>query len=292
MIYSYLDEQQKVTVKDSPFDVVPADLDTLRDKVVKRYDGFSQRLQQVADFVMAQPMLVAVETMATLAEQANVPLSTLSRFSKSLGFSGFSQMQALFRDQYLNRPRDYKERVKQARDQEGIGSGSPMTIFHDFGHANIEAIEQLQVAVSPEKLDRAIALLDSAETIYIQGMGRAYPISFYLWYALMKSETNVVLLDDHGGMLQAMAKRMTRKDVLLCVTFSPYATETTDLVGYAYQSDVPIVAITDNQMTDIGDKYEVCFEVQEGEIMGFRSLSSSMYLAQTLAVSLMCYQEG
>lgn len=34
---------------------VPADLDTLRELIVKRYDGLSQRLQQVADFVMAQP---------------------------------------------------------------------------------------------------------------------------------------------------------------------------------------------------------------------------------------------
>ena len=69
---------------------VPADLDSLRELIVKRYDGLSSRLQQVADFVMEQPMLVAVETMATIAQQANVPLSTLSRFSNAMGFDGFT----------------------------------------------------------------------------------------------------------------------------------------------------------------------------------------------------------
>ncbi|KJY70663.1 transcriptional regulator [Vibrio coralliilyticus] len=281
-----------MTVENSQVELVPADLDTLRDRVVKRYDRLSQRLQQVADFVMAQPMLVAVETMATIAEQANVPLSTLSRFANTMGFSGFSQMQALFREQYLNRPRDYKERVRQAREHDDMASDSPAAVFQDFGHANVEAIEQLQIAVSPQKLEKAVSLLDEAETIYIQGMRRAYPVAFYLWYALMKSDNNVVLIDDHGGMLKPLTKRMNKKDVLLCVTFTPYAAETSELVENAHEKQVPIVAITDNQMTENGSKYDVCFEVKEGEVMGFRSLSSSMYLAQTLAVSLMCREIG
>ncbi|HHP0469239.1 TPA: MurR/RpiR family transcriptional regulator [Vibrio harveyi] len=266
----------------------PADLDTLKELIAKRYDSLSGRLQQVADFVTDQPMLVAVETMATIAKQANVPLSTLSRFSNAMGFDGFTSMQVLFRDQYLNRPRDYKERVRKAREMEDVPHDSPQAIFQDFGHANIEALEQLQMSVSPQKLERAVALMDGAETIYIQGTRRAYPVAFYLWYALMKSDKSVVLLDDHGGMLSPLTRRMNEKDVLFAITFNPYAEETSQLIDDACKKNVPIVCITDNQMTPHGSKMDVCFEVQEGELMGFRSLSSSMYLTQAIAVSLIC----
>lgn len=266
----------------------PADLDTLKELIAKRYDSLSGRLQQVADFVTDQPMLVAVETMATIAKQANVPLSTLSRFSNAMGFDGFTSMQVLFRDQYLNRPRDYKERVRKAREMEDVPHDSPQAIFQDFGHANIEALEQLQISVSPQKLERAVALMDGAETIYIQGTRRAYPVAFYLWYALMKSDKSVVLLDDHGGMLSPLTRRMNDKDVLFAITFNPYAEETSQLIDDACKKNVPIVCITDNQMTPHSSKMDVCFEVQEGELMGFRSLSSSMYLAQAIAVSLIC----
>ncbi|WP_039988020.1 MurR/RpiR family transcriptional regulator [Vibrio owensii] len=266
----------------------PTDLDTLKELIAKRYDSLSGRLQQVADFVTDQPMLVAVETMATIAKQANVPLSTLSRFSNAMGFDGFTSMQVLFRDQYLNRPRDYKERVRKAREMEDVPHDSPQAIFQDFGHANIEALEQLQMSVSPQKLERAVALMDGAETIYIQGTRRAYPVAFYLWYALMKSDKSVVLLDDHGGMLSPLTRRMNEKDVLFAITFNPYAEETSQLIDDACKKNVPIVCITDNQMTPHGSKMDVCFEVQEGELMGFRSLSSSMYLAQAIAVSLIC----
>ncbi|PSU33513.1 MurR/RpiR family transcriptional regulator [Photobacterium lutimaris] len=264
------------------------DLDTLKDQIVRQYDDLSPRLQQVADFAMAQPMLVAVETMVTIAQQANVPLSTLSRFSSAMGFSGFSSMQAVFRNHYFNRPRDYKERVRKARNEAEFGPDSAAAVFHDFGAANIEAMEQLQISVSPQKLDRAVGLLERAETIYIQGMRRAYPVAFYLWYALMKSDNNVVLIDDNGGMLSPLTRMMSEKDVLVTFTFSPYASETTEVIELAHHKNVPIVAITDNQMMEQGNKMDVCFEVQEGDNLGFRSLSCSVYLAQTLAVSLMC----
>jgi DNA-binding MurR/RpiR family transcriptional regulator len=267
---------------------VPTDLDTLKELIVKRYDKLSQRLQQVADFMVAQPMFVAVETMSKIAEQASVPLSTLSRFANTMGFSGFSQMQALFRDQYLNRPRDYRERVLQAREHDTVAADAPLAIFQDFGKANIEALERLQISLSPRKLERAVALMDKANTIYIHGMRRAYPVAFYLWYALVNSDNNVVLLDDIGGMQTAMARRMNKNDVLVAVTFANYAPETSDMIEHAFDKEVPIVAITDNQMIAQASKINVCFEVEEGEIMGFRSLSSSMYLAQSLAVSLMC----
>jgi DNA-binding MurR/RpiR family transcriptional regulator len=267
---------------------VPSDLDTLKELIVKRFDKLSQRLQQVANFIVSQPMFVAVETMSKIADQANVPLSTLSRFANTMGFSGFSQMQALFRDQYLNRPRDYRERVLQAREQDTVAADSPVAIFQDFGTANIEALERLQVSLSPQKLERAVELMDKAETIYIHGMRRAYPVAFYLWYALVNSDNNVVLLDDIGGMQTAMARRMNKNDVLVAVTFANYAPETRDMIEHAFNKEVPIVALTDNQMIEQASKINVCFEVEEGENMGFRSLSCTMHLAQSLAVSLMC----
>lgn len=269
---------------------MPQDLDSLKEGIAKRYDELSVRLQQVANFVSEHPMLVAVETMATIAHQANVPLSTLSRFANAMGFDGFSSMQALFKEQYLNRPRDYKQRVLKAREMEDIAHDSPQAIFQDFGTANIEALEQLQHSVSPAKLERAISVLDQAETIYIQGTRRAYPVAFYLYYALMKSDKHVVLLDDHGGMLGPRSAQMTNKDALFAITYNPYAQETSSLIDGAVEKQVPIVCITDNQVTPHGSKMTVCFEVEEGELMGFRSLSASMYLAQAIAISLTCHQ--
>lgn len=266
----------------------PQDLDCLKELVAKKYDGLSGRLQQTADFIMAEPMVIAIEKMAVIAEKANVPLSTLSRFSNTMGFSGFSEMQALFKDHFFNTPVEYENRIKRAYIYNDLSSKSSLDIFKSFGDANLEAMTNLRHSVSADKLNRALHILNNAETIYIQGTRRAYPVAFYFWYALMKSDKNVVLLDDTGGMLKPLTRAMNKNDVLFSVTFSPYAAETTEVIELAREKDVPSVVISDSQLTEIGKNTDVCFVVEEGNLMGFRSLSSSIYLAQSLAVSLMC----
>ncbi|WP_413282975.1 MurR/RpiR family transcriptional regulator [Vibrio sp. MA40-2] len=266
----------------------PRDLDSLKELIAKRYDGLSSRLQQTADFVISEPMVIAIEKMTVIAERANVPLSTLSRFSNTMGFSGFSEMQLLFKDHFFNTPIEYENRIKKAHIYNDLSSKSSLDIFQSFGDANLEAMKNLQHSVSPDKLNRALHILNNADTIYIHGTRRAYPVAFYFWYALMKSDKNAVLLDDAGGMLKPLTRAMSSNDALFSVTFTPYAPETTEIIEIARNKKVSSVVISDSQITDIGKNTDVCFVVEEGNLMGFRSLSSSIYLAQSLAVSLMC----
>lgn len=266
----------------------PQDLDLLNELIAKKYDSLSSRLQQTADFILAEPMVIAIEKMTVIAEKANVPLSTLSRFSNTMGFSGFSEMQTLFKDHFFNTPVEYENRIKKAYIYNDLSSKSSLDIFKSFGDANLDAMKNLQHSVSADKLNRALHMLNNAETIYIHGTRRAFPVAFYFWYALMKSDKRVVLLDDAGGMLKPLTRAMNSEDVLFSVTFTPYAPETTKVIELAKEKDVPSIVISDSHINEISKKTDVCFVVEEGNLMGFRSLSSSIYLAQSLAVSLMC----
>ena len=270
--------------------MTPVNFDELKDKVAKSYNSLSVRLKQVADFLMAEPFMVSVETMSVIAERANVPISTLSRFSNTMGFGGFSEMQALFREQFLNRPRNYKERMKQAQNLDKNPPSTAKEILEQLGQSNIESLENIMATLSPDKIDAAIKTLQSASTIYIQGVRRAYPVASYLWYLLMKSDNNTILLDDHSGMSRALLKKMKKNDVLFVTTFKPHAQESIDVIEKAHEIGTPIIAITDDQMTEYGRKIDICFEVDESAILGFRSLNNAMYVAQSLAVSLMLKQ--
>ncbi len=67
---------------------------------------FPKRLRQVAIFLWQHPQDVALGTIGQVAEQAGVQPSTLVRFAKIFGYSGFSDFQGLF-----------KEHVKGARPE-------------------------------------------------------------------------------------------------------------------------------------------------------------------------------
>ena len=72
-----------------------------------------KRLRQCADFIARNPDRVAVSTVAELAAAAEVQPSAMMRFCQELGFSGFSQMQRLFRDEYSRKWPDYATRLAE-----------------------------------------------------------------------------------------------------------------------------------------------------------------------------------
>jgi len=49
----------------------------------------------------------------------------------------------------------------------------------------------------------------------------------------MKSGKDTVILEQAGGMSKMYSKKMGEKDILIAVTYSPYAPETTDIINYA-----------------------------------------------------------
>jgi len=266
---------------------VATTLDKFKDILAERYDKLSNRLKQVADFITEEPMVVAFETMSVISVKAGVPISTLSRFANTFGFDGFSKMQVLFSDQYFHKPRDYKERIKRAKEEGPLQVDTVKGIFESLGDSNIKAMEDLLVGISPSKLEEAITLLSQANTIFVQGVRRAYPIASYLWYMLLKGDSNVELVDSVGGMRTPMLKQIKKNDVLLITTFKPHAQESIDAIERAHKVGAKIVAITDNQMSEHGRKADLSFEIIENDVMEFRSLTSAMFVAQTLAVGLM-----
>ena len=269
----------------------PASVSALQAAMQAHFDRLSPRLQQVATFVMHEPMRVATESVMDLSAHLQVPPATLTRFAQVMGSPSFKELQALFKAQYVERPRDYLERIRRSRiDPPG---DAPSTSLHeDFAQASILAIQMTALELSLPKLQAAVALLHGASEIWIHGVRRAYPVAAYLQYLLLKLQLRASMLDTGGGFLAPSLGRLHPGGVLLMVTYSPHASESEQVIAAACQAGVPIIALTDPTPSPHAKDMAVRFEIREGEVMGFRSLAASMYLAQTLAVELARVRAG
>jgi DNA-binding MurR/RpiR family transcriptional regulator len=76
----------------------------------------------------------------------------------------------------------------------------------------------------------------------------------------------------------------THRDVILAISFTPYAPITAELAAEASRRKVPVVAITDSTFSPLLRGANAWIEVAEADYGAFRSLSASMALAMTLAV--------
>ncbi len=274
----------------------PTQLSILQDEIRTRYDSLSKRLKQVARYILDNSNSVAFDTVASIAQHADVPPSTLIRFASAFGFSGFNEMKQVFRQHLMEETVSYTERARLFRktSQEDVGGHpeQPSEILNVFTMVNTQALQQLSAQIRPETLDKAVSLLDGAENIYVIGLRRSFSVACYLTYALRHLERHTFLIDGLGGMFSEQLSMVGEKDVVVAISYSPYAQEAVELVEMGAGRGAKQIIITDSQVSPLAAFSDVCFVVREAQVDGFRSQVASMCLAQTLAVSLALNNAG
>lgn len=265
----------------------PATAEELRAAILEQYESLSKRLKQIARYVLDEPSAVALETVAVLADRTGVQPSAIVRFAKHFGFDGASQMQRLFVDGLLgSAPQGYGERVReftQAVDSKAVGD--PGQVLAEFVEGNVLALENLGKIVGRDELARAVKLITQADTVYVAGFRRSFPVAAYLAYSLHQADKKTVFIDSVGGMALQQVHSIGPRDLLVAVSYHPYAEETVHLVDVAVAQGCKVLSISDSLVSPVSKPASQVLQVREAEIRKFRSLSASMCLAQALVIS-------
>jgi len=259
----------------------PETLEEFQARLVEITEGLPKRLRQCADYIGQNTDRIAVSTVADLSTAAGVQPSAFMRFCQLMGFSGYSQMQKMFRESHVQHWPDYATRLKKMRES---GDETPTSLLAEFVDAGRASLENLARSINPESLEKAVSVIASARMIHIIGFNRAFPVATYLSYAFEKMDVPAMLHAKIGNLDHRHAIR--EGDVLIAVTFSPYTQETLELTAFAKAQNAEIVAITDALNSPMHQLGATTLNVTEADVGAFRALSAPLSLAITLAVSV------
>lgn len=264
------------------------DAEQFREAILERYETLSPRLQQIGRLVLDEPHSVAVETLAVLSGRLGVPPSAIVRFAKTFGFEGASGMQRLLKDRLLeSKPESaYYERARRiANSANSDASFKAFDLLAAFSKASALSAEHVLQTIEDHQVEQAVSLISSADTIFIVGFRRSFAIASYLAYSLQQSSKRSVLVDGIGGLAPKQVEMIRPADLLIAISFAPYAQEVVDLVTVSSGNGVPLLAITDTLVSSIAKVATCVLQVKEAEACGFRTMAASMCLAQTLAIA-------
>ena len=265
----------------------PSSLDDLLAVLERERSNLPKRLGQCADFIMENPDQVALGTVAEIASGAGVSPSAMMRFAQALGFEGYSDMQRLFRATIRRDLPDYSSRLKRLQES---GAGSPSALLAEFVEAGRSSLEALAGSVDPRTLDISVEQLARAKLIHIKGMRRAFPVASYMAYAFEKMEIPSFLHQNTGGLDASSA--LGAGDAALAVTFAPYSEETLRFISTTSRKGLPTIVITDKRTAaPSGENIQQIF-VTEVDFGAFRSLSATLTVAISLAVSVGARREA
>ncbi len=264
----------------------PASAEELRAAILERYESLSKRLQQIARYVLDEPNEMALETLAVISERCGVQPSAIVRFAKTFGYPGASQMQRLFRDGLLSGHAGlgYGERVRHFNEAVAKKPEGGADVLAEFVEGNTLALQNLGQTVSEADMAKAVALIDQAETVYVAGFRRSFPVASYLAYSLQQANKRTLFIDGVAGLTKQQVQTIGPKDLLIAVSYHPYAEETVMAVEMAGQRGARILSISDSLVSPIAKQAELVLHVRESEVRTFRSLAASICLAQALVI--------
>jgi DNA-binding MurR/RpiR family transcriptional regulator len=263
-------------------------VDGLLTRISAEYEALSKQLKVIARRVEQNRHHLGIIGIRDLAAQCEVQPSAIVRFAKHFGFSGFTEMQRIFRQglaEQLAPNRNYEERIRKVIESGG-GDLSSLDIANEFLGSGIAGMQQLRKRLDNRSFNSAVNLLAKSDTIWLVGSRRSFSVAVYLDYALQHTDKRIMLMSAIGSMQYDQVRAVRRNDVMVAISYRPYAEETVKIAKEAVKRGARLIAITDSRMSPLARDAQVAFIVEDNATLGFRSLSSTMGLAESLFIAL------
>ncbi len=271
-----------------PTATTSAPVDRLLRQISAEYEHLSKQLKLIARYVEQHRDHIGLDGIQDVARHCGVQPSAVVRFAKHFGYTGFSEMQKVFRDvlsRQIAPTRNYRARIREVIES-GAGTLSSAEIAGEFLGGAMAGMQELSNGLDARAFGKAVDLLAATESVWIAGSRRSFAVAAYLDYALQHTDKRIHLVTALGSMHEGQMRSTRDGDVLVAISFAPYAEETLAMVHAAHARNVKIIAITDSRMSPVARDAAATLLVQDHATFGFRSLTSTMALAQSLFIAL------
>ena len=268
----------------APFDTV----DDFLGAVASQYEALPKQLKAIAHHIETNRARMVVTRITDIAKSCGVQPSAVTRFSQRFGFSGYSELQTLFRDAFSESTTpstSYAKRIRGLIDSRRLKTDAG-GILRQLLLANQGALEELALHLDDRSLKTAVGLLHDADSIYIAGVRRSMAAATYFTYLLQHTSKRVHLVSGLGGTFAGQMRSIGKGDLLVAISFTPYARETRSCVRIATGRGAKVLAITDSGMSPVARAAAVQLLVKEASAFSFRSLTNTLCLCQGLFIAL------
>lgn len=193
--------------------------------------------------MLNRPGATAVGSISDIAAACGVDPSTLTRLGKRLGYSGFTELQDIFRRHVTQTQPFYSARVHE-RVLEAHGNNQPELLRH---HAETECQKLLATInqIDPATIEQAAQLLANANNVFVLGLRATYGLSFFLGNYLATIRENVRILGGPGQTLTSDLVAIRKGDLLVALSFSPYTRSVVTATELVKTVGAQVLSITD-----------------------------------------------
>lgn len=200
-----------------------------------------------------------------LAQRHNVDTATIVRTAQALGYERFGEFARDLRGHFLHTLTPYAVMQAVASRETTLHDRVRQTLHEDLDH-----IRALQSSLVPELVIALARQIHKSRRIVVVGVDLAASLSLFLAYSLTALGFDAEAPAGSAGNLLHHVRFLTRKDMLVAISFRKCLKETVEAARLARTRQVPTFAITDSGDGPLGkycDRY-LAVSIESSSIAG------------------------
>nr|WP_321251168.1 MurR/RpiR family transcriptional regulator [uncultured Ruegeria sp.] len=246
----------------------------------QEWDALTPEAQKAARYVLENPSDVGVSTVREIAEAAKVKPNTFVRMARQVGFDGYEDFRAPFREAIRKGSVSFPDRARWLQD---IGkSGELGGLYADMVGAAIRNIEETFAGIDATKLKAAAEDIWNSRQIFTLGVGVNNSNARNFTYLASTGMKQFHAIPRPGSTPVDDLAWADEQDVLIAITCRPYRTEVIEAIKLARQQGLTVVGISDSPASPVILNAHHGFVVAADTPQFFPSSVSTIALLETL----------
>ena len=254
---------------------------TLEQRISAAHGELSRKHKHLARFILDNKYFISFASASQAAEKTNTSAATVVRFAQSLGYEGYSEMQAAIRAElpnYMSAAERIQKRLESPTEPDDL----PQKVFH----TDIANIERTASNLLAANLDGALQAIVNARRIWVIGSGISATSAMYLAHSLRIIGFDARFNINEGLSLAVDAAQFGPDTVVIALDMWRYVRSTTEAVALARKYGAHIIAITDSIVSPLAQMANFAFEVAADGAAHSLSATAVLSLINVIIASL------
>ena len=253
---------------------------TILERLADELPELTPEARKAATYVLENPRDVGVSTVREIAQAANVKPNTVVRMARQVGFEGYEDFRAPFREAIRRGAADFPDRARWL--QEIRKTGDLGGLYADMVRDVLGNIEETFANISTGDLKVAAEAIWAARRVFTLGVGVNNSVARNFTYLASTGMTEFHAIPRPGSTPVDDLAWADGRDVLIAMTCKPYRTEVVKAVEIAGEQGMTIISLSDSPASPILRGADHGFVVSVDTPQFFPSSIGTIALLETL----------
>ncbi|MDF9302101.1 MurR/RpiR family transcriptional regulator [Tritonibacter mobilis] len=249
-------------------------------RLTEEWDALTPEAQKAARYVLENPADVGVSTVREIADAAKVKPNTFVRMARQVGFEGYEDFRAPFRDAIRQGAVSFPDRARWLQDIRK--SGDLGGLYADMAEGAIRNLEETFAGIDANTLKTAAEAIWNGRQIFTLGVGVNNANARNFTYLASTGMVQFHAIPRPGSTPTDDLAWADERDVLIAMSMRPYRSEVVAAIDIAREQGMTIIGLSDSLASPIIRAADHGFVVSVDTPQFFPSSVSTIALLETL----------